>query len=94
MPKCKAAHTAYQPSEEEWFCPECRRKRSGSASRIEFTVFKYAVDSDPDCGLLHEYDEIHCIDCGYTTCGTTLAREKQEASKKIECPHCKGTGRW
>lgn len=90
---CTRKHTAYQPTEAEWKCPEC------GAGPGYFAIDNDEID-EVDCPLLHSDDSIVCYGEGpggrcpaeYGTTGAAFARALQKKHNLRPCPHCKGSG--
>jgi DNA-directed RNA polymerase subunit RPC12/RpoP len=82
---CKAAHTKYQPSDEEWFCPKCG---DGAES---FVIEESDSDSD-ECEKLHNNDGLICYNCGHSESGKVFSSRAARKSNMVPCPHCKGKG--
>jgi hypothetical protein len=82
---CNRKHTKYQPTDEQWRCPNC------GAGNESFYIDN--DDSASDCGLLHVDDTIVC-DCGQIWSGKQLAQIMRRIYKNgvKRCPHCNGTG--
>jgi rubredoxin len=83
---CQAKHTKFQPSDEQWICPKC------GADSAFFVVEDGAEDSDDDCPLLHNEDEIECGKCGYGGTGKSVAAQMTRKLDLVPCPCCKGAG--
>jgi len=83
--KCTAKHTKYQPTDDEWKCPQC-----GWAEH--FYIQEPAEFSSDDCGQLHVNDELGCDNCGYGISGKAFASRLQKQKNLVTCPCCKGTG--
>ena len=64
---CKAEHTLYDPTQEEFVCPKCKAKCG------IFCVDSTPMDADTNCTRLHTDDELHCGACNYSTMGLEFA---------------------
>lgn len=84
MSGCIGSHTKYQPRKGEWKCPKC-----GSDNWI---IEEPSDLSGSDCELLHEDDELVCLDCSHGRSGKTFAAKLQKAANMVTCPHCNGSG--
>jgi len=67
MTKCHAKHTAYQPSDVEWKCPNC------GASDEDFYIDIPDPEASDDCELLHDDDIICCARCDNSWNGSEIA---------------------
>ena len=81
--RCTHAHTAYQPTSQEWKCPRC-----GSGTRN----FWIEESPSPDCEDLHDSDEICCQACRFTATGKEFAAALVIAKGLVTCSHCQGKG--
>lgn len=85
---CKAKHTKYQPSQEEWKCPTCGEDNK------HFIVEESDEKSEDGCDMIHEDDWIICDNCGYGESGFTTANKIRKINnhKLVKCECCKGYG--
>ena len=83
---CKAKHTKYQPTIDEYICPKCGAKDG------DFALDDPAHGSDADCELLHPADYMLCNECGYGITGSAFAAHVIKINNRVPCKHCKGTG--
>lgn len=83
---CQAKHTKYQPTDEEFKCPQC------GAPGGEFYIAESPDESDPDCTLLHPGDYLACSKCEYGTSAKSFAASLVKKNNLTPCTHCKGTG--
>lgn len=83
---CEAKHTTYNPSLDEWKCPECQ------APVGEFAIDEPAEGSSEDCERLHNKDYLHCYKCGYGVVGSKFATRIAKSKNLVPCPTCKGHG--
>ncbi len=89
MNKCSGKHTSYQPTDDEWKCPEC-----GADNQYFYIDFA----NYDDCDLLHVDDVVtccspHCVDENGESkvwSGKDMAMIMQAG--RIKCSCCKGTG--
>lgn len=81
---CTVRHTKYQPSDDEFECPNCGVSAPG------FFINDYV--GDDDCDKLHKDDELACESCGYTCFGESFARRKIRENGLTTCPCCNGKG--
>ncbi len=86
MANCPAEHTKFQPTDEQWRCPEC------GASFNHFYIVDNDEDVSVDCDLLHKKDEVVCSDCNYEASGQKTSLALLKKSKRVPCECCKGTG--
>lgn len=85
-PICSAKHTAFQPTADQWKCPQCG---SGNDS---FYIEEPDATAIEGCDRLHEQDEVCCNGCGYGASGKMLAKKMMKVHNREICPHCKGEG--
>jgi len=83
---CRAKHTKFQPSDEEWRCPRC------GADAEYFYIDEPDPDAHVDCSLLHEKDFVVCENCGKGWSGKRVAQMLQKKHDYIICPTCNGKG--
>lgn len=83
---CKAKHTKFQPSYEEWKCPRC------GADSSYFSKSDFDEQADFDCELIHLNDEVSCESCNSIWSGSAVIKLIAQALNMIDCPHCKGKG--
>lgn len=72
-PNCKRRHTDWQPSDEEWRCPECG---------IGYTFLDgddcgFVIDDSVNeaCDALHVDDEVRCYRCGYSAVASQWVKD-------------------
>ena len=82
MLECKRKHTIFNPSDEEWRCPNC--------GNIDDFILEDPFSTD--CELLHKDDVISCNGCGCSYTGKQFCDILLKRKNLIPCPHCKGTG--
>lgn len=90
MIQCIAKPVKYEPSQEEFKCPNC------GAPSGEF----YIDDSecDPECERLHDTDYLRCAGkkngypCGYETSGKAFSAMLVKKNSMVKCEHCNGKG--
>jgi Zn finger protein HypA/HybF involved in hydrogenase expression len=87
---CRARHTKYQPTIDEWECPKCGERLDGKDGG--FIIDGVAEGALGDCDLLHVNDELLCSSCKYISTGKKFSALLQRKHNLIPCPHCKGTG--
>jgi hypothetical protein len=81
---CEAKHTKYQPTNDEWHCPNC-----GGDNDVFWIEENFGSD---DCDLLHNEDVAVCVSCGLTVTGKVFASKLQKKHALVSCPCCKGKG--
>ena len=86
MTTCTAKHTRFQPSGDQWKCPNCGSDNSGVESM-------FYIDDSPswDCELLHDEDYVICVKCRSSWTGKRLATVLVKILSLEKCPHRKGT---
>ena len=84
---CTHKHTKYQPTDEEFVCPEC-----GHTPQSPDGEFVIDESIDGDCEKLHEEDGIFCYNCHSQWSGKDFAAMLQEKKGLVMCPCCKGVG--
>ena len=84
--ECTGKHTKFQPTEEQWSCPQC-----GGGPDVFFIDY-YADDSYPECGLLHSDDYVICTTCAKSWSGREVSKKLRKKASLVPCPHCNGTG--
>jgi radical SAM protein with 4Fe4S-binding SPASM domain len=84
---CSHKHTPYQPSDDEWRCPNC------GADNDHFYIVEPVGDTY-NCPFLHAADEVGCSKCDKGWTGTRLGAllAKRKSVKIEKCPTCKGHG--
>lgn len=87
--RCRAKHTEFQPSLEEWFCPKCGASPDGG---FIVETFSDDIGSHEECEALHTQDRLDCGKCGYSGSGTAFAKAVAKKANLVPCPHCKGHG--
>ena len=80
---CEKKRTAYQPTDDEWECPNCGTSNGFSIDES---------DCELDCNYLHKKDLIGCSRCGFGTTGSRLASAIAKRKNMVQCPCCKGKG--
>lgn len=85
-PKCPAKHTKYNPTQEEFKCPEC------GAPVGCFVVDEPAEDALDTCAKLHADDVLHCYKCGYKISAPRFVSRIVKEKNLVPCPTCKGRG--
>lgn len=86
--QCGAKHTAYNPSDEEWYCPRCKAGSEGDG----FVIDTSAEGASESCTRLHVKDFLLCYKCEYGTTGSRFAASIMRAKNLVPCPTCKGHG--
>ena len=83
MANCTNKHTRYQPSNEEWLCPECGADNN-----------HFWIEDTPngDCELIHVDDLIVCSKCGLEKSGNEVIQMMIKKKSLVTCPCCKGKG--
>lgn len=84
--KCGEKHTAYQPPDEEWLCPNCGVDNSA------FWVEENAAGAADGCDKLHERDICYCTKCERGWSGKAFAGKLAKRKNLVTCPMCKGHG--
>lgn len=87
---CTAKHTKYQPTEEEFRCPVCKK-----GPRDDGLVVDEPAEGGMECDLLHEEDYLCCYreDCRFEgTSGKRFAAAVAKKKNLVTCPTCKGSG--
>lgn len=84
MMTCTAKHTKYQPTDEEFRCPNCSAE--AGIFFVNDCVGEYG------CEKLHKDDDLACESCGYTCSGESFSKRKIKESNLTTCPCCKGKG--
>jgi len=82
---CKAKHVKYEPTDEEWCCPNC------GAGITYFTVWE-SVSDDDYCKLVHNNDFCSCENCGYECSGKEVSDFFIKKNSMVPCSCCKGKG--
>ena len=77
MSKCTAKHTAYQPKDSEWKCPDC------GEDDYYFYIDKSASNADGSCELLHSGDWVVCNNCEGGWSGTAVAKKMQAKDNTV-----------
>jgi DNA-directed RNA polymerase subunit RPC12/RpoP len=85
--ECKSKHTEYNPSLEEWICPNCGAKEPG-----DFYIEYPAEAAAEECEKLHPTDILRCIKCKYETTGKKWADSLAKKMNVVKCPCCNGKG--
>ena len=85
---CIAKHTRYQPTEEDWKCPKCKKGHEENGLCIDYPD----ETADDACEKLHEADALRCYGCGYEASGRTFAAKLEKLHNLVTCPHCQGKG--
>lgn len=86
MANCLAKHTVYQPSDDEWKCPQC-----GGDNSV-FTINESVENASEDCALVHEQDSVTCTKCGLDWSGKKITDLLMKKANLVPCPCCKGKG--
>jgi hypothetical protein len=91
MKKCKIKATKYQPSLDEFKCPDC-----GCGAPV-FHI--YESECHDDCDKVHNSDLLVCKGiladgghCVYERSGKSFANAVAKKAKLITCPCCLGKG--
>ena len=63
---CERKHTSFQPTDEQWVCPNC------GAEYGDFAIDSDEIDSE--CPLLHTDDPVVCFKCGKEWSGSQIAK--------------------
>lgn len=87
MSNCTAKHTIPQVSDEDFRCHVC-----GATPEDGFAVDYPDPDSDVDCTLLHDRDEIVCTNCNQSWTGRQFITRYKRKQNLVACPHCHGKG--
>lgn len=80
--KCSGKHSTYQPSRDEWTCPEC------NAGIGTFCIDMSDPLSDDNCELMHDADELYCMGCQYCTTGKRFSALVVKRNSLVPCPDC------
>lgn len=83
---CLATHTKYDPSTDDFNCPECGAKAG------DFAIDEPVDDVAKDCERLHNGDYLRCYKCGFNTTGRAFAQRLTKKNSLVPCEHCKGRG--
>ena len=88
---CGKKHTAYQPANDEWYCPKCGEEAEGVSGGFIIDT-NWSLSADTDCEKLHTDDTCVCNRCGYGATGAVVAKQLMKKSNCIPCPTCEGKG--
>jgi DNA-directed RNA polymerase subunit RPC12/RpoP len=87
--ECDGKHTAYQPTEGEFKCPDCGAKPEDPKG---FYTDEPAEDANSSCSKMHVNDGLRCYKCDYEASGQSFAAKLQKKHDLVPCKHCKGKG--
>jgi hypothetical protein len=85
---CTRKHTAYQPADSEWKCPQCGKGPEDNGLCNDSS----SDDGEVECPKLHKDDYLKCYACDYDCSGADFARRLVKKNNLVTCPTCKGKG--
>lgn len=83
---CPAKHTVFQPTDEQWRCPDC------GADNSHFVIEMGDQTAEESCEKLHQLDEVYCHTCDDGWSGKAVATKLMKKANRVPCPTCKGCG--